>query len=315
MPNRSSCARALSAVLTLLGSITAAADPRGDEADRLFQQGRQLAAAGRLAEACAAFDTSQQLSPATTTLFNQADCREKANQLATAYRLFAEAERQTRTATDEVGLRLHRVAVDRVARLAPRVSQLTIAVPDPTEGLIVLRDNQVVAPADWNRPQPIDGGSYVLVAKLGDREVWRESIAIAHEEAKTTVQVSRSVHEARTPAIVTPVQVAPPRSRRSALLATVGTGLLLGGALGLELWGSSTYARAVATGDESLRGSANTRRYAAQGLLGAGIATAGVAAWLWLRGGTERPRTARHSSRIDPIVGAGIVGLQLGRSW
>ncbi|MBA2542208.1 MAG: tetratricopeptide repeat protein, partial [Deltaproteobacteria bacterium] len=77
----------------LATTATAAADSRTDQADALFRQGRAHAAAGRLAEACAAFDDSQQLAPATTTLFNQADCREKNRQLATASRLFAQAER------------------------------------------------------------------------------------------------------------------------------------------------------------------------------------------------------------------------------
>lgn len=319
--DRSSLIKAIAVLGSLTISNTAAADARVDEADRLFQQGRQLVAAGRLAEACAAFDASQQLAPATTTLFNQADCREKANQIATAWRLFVEAEHRTRSATDTVGMRLHGVAVDRVSRLAPRLSRLTIVIADPEGGLIVLRDGDLVAKADWNHAVPIDGGSYVLVAKREDREVWRETIVVASEAANLIVRMPRPPTVSAEPKPVIALQASlgdsrarVPRSRRSAVLATGGAVLLLGGALGFERWGSSIYSEAVATNDEALRRSANTRRYAAQSLLGAGLGCAGVATWLWLRDPGERAPAPR-ATRVDPIVGPGVVGLRLEGSF
>jgi tetratricopeptide (TPR) repeat protein len=303
-------ARWLAVACATLTSITAAAESRVDQADQLFERGRQLLASGRIDEACAAFDASQERAPATTTLFNQADCREKANQLATALRLFEEAERETRAATDDVGSRLHRVAVERTAALASRVSRLTIVVEEAHD-LVVLRDDKVVPPTAWNAPQPIDGGTHRLSARRGDREVWRDNITVAVERANATVRVA--------PPIAPALSVARPlvsrsdaRPRRAAWLATAGTAALLGGALAFELWGSSIYRDAVAADDESLRRSANTRRYLAQGFLGAGIATAGVSAWLWLRDRDDRrPRTPR----VEPVVGAGFVGAQLGVSW
>src|SRR5688572_5007835 len=84
-------------VVALSGS--AAADAKA-KAESLFRQGRELMAGGRYAEACAAFDSSQKYDPSTATLFNQADCREKNGQLATAWGLFVEAERQTRVVSE-----------------------------------------------------------------------------------------------------------------------------------------------------------------------------------------------------------------------
>src|SRR5262245_29770842 len=79
----------------------AEAQPASAEADMLFDQARSLMDQGKIAEACVAFDASQKLSPAVSTLFNQASCREKNSQLATAYGLWREAERQTRAPLDE----------------------------------------------------------------------------------------------------------------------------------------------------------------------------------------------------------------------
>src|ERR1044071_7616501 len=104
----------------------AAAHPSGAQAETLFRQGKDLMARGQIAEACAAFDASQKLDPTIATLLNQAACREKNEQLATAWGLFLDAERQTRTATDAATQQLHQVAVTKAGKLEPRLSTLTI---------------------------------------------------------------------------------------------------------------------------------------------------------------------------------------------
>jgi hypothetical protein len=76
----------------------------------LFRQGRDLLAAGKVAEACSAFEESQKLEPAVTTLFNLAGCREKLGQFATAWGLFLDTARQTRSAADAASQQLHDVA-------------------------------------------------------------------------------------------------------------------------------------------------------------------------------------------------------------
>src|SRR3954447_25768971 len=120
--------RAIAAVFVLWSS-TALAQPAGAQAEVLFRQGRDLLAAGKVAEACSAFEESQKLEAAVTTLLNLAGCREKLGQFATAWGLFLDAERQTRSASD-AATRQHRdVAKARAQKLEPRVSKLTINVP------------------------------------------------------------------------------------------------------------------------------------------------------------------------------------------
>src|SRR5262249_53990295 len=157
----------------------------------LFDNGRTLMASGRFAEACDAFDASQKAAPATTTLFNQADCREKNGQLASALRMFGEAERATHGAVDAVGKRLNKVELARATGLEPRVSHLTIKVGDHPDGLVIRRDDADVDAADWNRPLPIDGGTYTLVARVAGQDVWTQTvtIGIASDDAHATVAI------------------------------------------------------------------------------------------------------------------------------
>lgn len=175
--------------LSMLGGIAGSAAADSTKAESLFRQGRELMAAGRYAEACSAFDSSQKHDPSTTTLFNQADCREKNGQLATAWGLFVEAERQTR-ATSDVGAKLHKTAVDRAAKLESRLSKVTVSVPAPVDGLVVVRGNEPIERGEWNRALPIDGGSYTFTARVGNREVWRDTITVRNESDSRTVTVT-----------------------------------------------------------------------------------------------------------------------------
>ena len=81
------------AIVVVMWSSAAFAQPASAQAEVLFRQGRDLMAAGKVAEACSAFDESQRLEPEITTLLNVAACREKLGQLATAWGLFLDAAR------------------------------------------------------------------------------------------------------------------------------------------------------------------------------------------------------------------------------
>src|SRR5690242_18525302 len=121
--------RATIVFVILACASTARAQSAGAQAEVLFRQGRDLMAAGRYAEACTALQESNKLEPAVTTLLNLAGCREKNGQIATAWGLFLDAERQTRTATDAATQQLHDVALAHAKQLEPQVSKLVINVP------------------------------------------------------------------------------------------------------------------------------------------------------------------------------------------
>jgi hypothetical protein len=302
-------------------SATAGAEPHAATAEALFRQGRELMTKGRYAEACAAFDASQKQDPATTTLFNQADCREKNGQLATAWGLFVDAERQTRGSTDDVGTKLHTVALARANKLEPRLSKVTIKVKTPIDGLAVFRNDESIDRGTWDRALPTDGGNYTFTARIAGKEVWSEVVTVANEGAEQTIEVAIQPAQQRAPTpepvALTPTKPKPspsePRhSHTGAILTTATAVVLLGGAFGFSEWGDSTYHDAVAQHSMDLWSSANNERYAAEGLLAAGVAAGGIATWLWLRGDGGHTSTA---TAIAPIATPGFAGVSLAHRW
>jgi hypothetical protein len=308
---------------------TARAQSSTAQAETLFRQGKELIAQGKIAEACAAFDASQKLDPTIATLLNQASCREKNGQLATAWGLFLDAERQSRAATDESTRQLHQVATSHAAKLEPRLSTLAINVTAENRvgGLEILRNSEPVDPGAWNKPLPVDGGTYKITARAPGNTDWSTTITISVEHDAKTIEVPKLKAAALQPSPATGLDsrsqptTAPTAHSRSKLLpiALGGAALgLLGGAVGFELWASSTYDKSKREPDdarqESLWHSANTRRHVAEGLGAAGIACAGFAIWLYLRGGEPEATSTTTQARwliLAPALGSGRAGLVL----
>jgi hypothetical protein len=298
--------------LACFTATRASADSPAAQAEVLFRQGRELAAAGKLAEACAAFDSSQKLAPAITTQLNQASCRERNHQFATAWGLFVEVGRLTRNATDEEMLTYRRVADERSAKLEPILSMITINVAPAArvDGLAISRGDTAVSIGEWGRPLPVDGGTYTISATAPGHEPWRVTVSIGHElDVKSVTIPLLKKQIVRKPP--------PPPPKRSPLPIVLGASALgLGGtALGIELWGASDYAKSEREPDNSrqreLYESAKTKRYVAQGIGVASVAAAGLAVWWYVRDRRARERAVE----VAPMVGHEVAGLTLGGSW
>ena len=316
--------RRIVVALALLSSSSAFAQPAGAQAETLFRQGRDLMSQGKTAEACSAFQESQRLEPAVTTLLNLAGCREKLGQIATAWGLFLEAERETRSATTPADRQLHDVAQKRAASLEPRISKLEIDVPDANklDGLEVKRGDEKIDSGMWNRALPVDAGTYTVTATAPSSLPWTTQITIGAEHDSKTLEIPKlapAPHQDAPPvATVAPtahdtVAPAPAPSRVPAFVVGAGAVALLGGALVFDLWGDSTYndAKAEMTSQshrDSLYDSANTKRYVALGLGVGGIAAAGVATWLFLRGGHAESSTAQAVHVVPTGTGLAVLG-------
>ncbi len=283
----------------------AGAQPAGAQAQVLFDQGIVLMDAGKFGEACAAFDASDKLEPAISTLLNRADCRERNHQYATAWGLFLEAERQSRAATDPATQQLHLVAIEHAAKLEPRLSKLTVnvSIQSRIDGLQIVRGTDVVDLGAWNHPLPIDGGRYTITARAANHDAWSTEIEVGPEGDTKAIEVPRLKRS--------PVQLAAKRAKLPYLLGG-GSVVLLGTGLVFELSAQSTYAASRKQPDDakqtSLWRSANNKRYVAEGLAVAGFALAGVAVWRYLRHGTvETP--AQFS--VVPMVDGDQAGFQV----
>ena len=301
------------------------------QAETLFRQGKDLMSKGKISEACAAFDASQKLDPTIATLLNQASCREKNGQLATAWGLFLDAERQSRAATDASTRQLHQVATDHAAKLEPRLSTLTITVPPENRvgGLEILRNTEPVEPGAWNKALPVDGGTYSISAHAPGNAEWSSTVTVSPDHDSKMIEIPKLKaaalqprHDA-TPASTTTTDSTPTERPRSKVVPLVlgGAAIVLGGvAVGFELSANSTYDKSKAATDndrrESLWHSANNKRNAAIGFGATGVVSAGVAVWLYLRSGGdhETTSTSTQASRliIEPILGGDRAGLVVG---
>lgn len=318
------------AVVIVLWSSTALAQSATARADQLFRQGRDLMAAGKLAEACSAFEESQTVEPAVTTLLNLAGCREKLGQLATAWALFVDAARQAQSTSDAASQQLHDVAQEHAEKLEPRVSRLTIHVPlkSQVDGLEISRGSERVDAQLWNRAQPIDGGTYTITARAPGAKPWSTQVTVAVENDTKTVEIpdprslSQDLDEpaasSRMAVDATSQDPAPvsPRGASNAVPLVVGGGalVLLAGALGLELSARSQYDAALAAPEThrrvSLYDSATTRRYVAEAVAVSGLVAGGTAVWLYLRNrNRERGEVARTTVGVVPMAaGLGVSG-------
>jgi hypothetical protein len=280
------------------------------QAEVLFREGRALMARGRLAEACDALDHSQRLAPAVTTLLNLAGCREKLGQLATAWGLFLDAERQTRSFRDDATRQLHAVARDRATRLEARISRLTIAVSTEhrVAGLEIARGDERLDAATWGRALPIDGGTYTITARAPGKQPWSTQVAIPAEGAARTVEIPAL----RDVPVEAPPRPPPPPPPSNLVPIGLGAGavVLLAGAIGVDHWAFAAYHDAEAeqhsqSRRDALYDSANTRRYLAGSLAATGAACAGTAAWLYFR---HRDRPSSTSAVVVSPTGLAIVG-------
>ena len=186
--------RVLSAILgacvltcTGLHAGAAAADEPGTLdrqtlAESLFDEGRRLVTAGRFAEGCEKFATSERLDHAVGTLLNLADCYERAGRLASAWTTYRLA---AASASEAAQPERENVAREREAELAARLPRMRLRVPPParTPGLEVRLDGVRVEPAAWDVSVPVDAGPHTLAATAPSRVAWSRVIDIAPRRA------------------------------------------------------------------------------------------------------------------------------------
>lgn len=311
------------AVVVALLPQHAVAQSSSAQAEELFRQARSLMTAKKYSEACSTFESSLKLDATATTMFSLAVCRELEGKLATAWGLFVDFERQNRSSSDATVQELLKNSAARAAKLQPRLSKLTIAVPAASRAadLEVQRSGSVVDSGAWDRSLPVDGGTYVITARRPNHEDWSSSITIKGEGDAQTVTVPALAQV--SVAIEKPVA---PRAKRSLVVPFVlagGAVILGGGALGFELWGRGLHrdgqdaydALDFARGDD-LQAKANKRRYIAQGLGIAALGTAAIAVVLFVRGGSEAaPAATSARFQVTPVASGEQVGLSVDGRW
>lgn len=268
-----------------------AQNPRNAAAQALFEEGRLLLLANKLAAACPKLRESYHLEPALGTLLNLAVCSERSGKLASAYLEYQEAVALAVRARDEGRLK---IAEERLVALEPLLSRLRISVPvDHRPECLVRLDGVAVPASALNTPLPIDPGQHQLHYVCPGKHHVLLAVAIAPQAG--SVRVLLPVLRPQTSAPVTTadrggVAHGVTGRRRVAWLsvaAGAGAGLAIAG------FGWGTYFGLKATSEWSKR-----ERHCEAGICG------DVAA----RAGDEARRSATLSTLgfVMGVVGTGL---------
>lgn len=223
----------------MLAGATAYASPA---AEKLFRDGKALLSAGKLDEACDAFQRSQALEPKVGTLLNWADCEERRGRTATAWATFVEASALAKREHDDRAAEADR----RAAALAPKLPYLTVKPSGGTvsAGLVVRRNGIEVPPAELGHEVPLDPGAYQLEASAPGYQSWNKAIELT-VGARVVVEIptlpvqAAATHDAvAAPPVDQPIASAPAGGvkRRFAVGAAVGgstDGNVIGGLRGV----------------------------------------------------------------------------------
>jgi hypothetical protein len=214
-------ARSIAAISLVVGAVTIAsprAHAQNAAAEALFNDGERLMKEGKLAEACEAFEGSNRIEMRAGTLINLGMCREKNGQLASAWSAFKDALTRVQDP------KKRQVAQERIAAIEPKLSYLTISVPDESrvDGLAVTRNTVLVDPALWNRAVPVDGATYVITGRAPGHEEWSTTVQVPNESGKVSVEVPRFKELAK---LVTPPTPPQPEGEEEEVAETPSQGM------------------------------------------------------------------------------------------
>jgi hypothetical protein len=327
---------ALAAVVAVALAAAAAPAPAAAapsaKADALFKKGKKLLGEQKFAEACAAFEASNDLDPAIGTLLNLALCFEGWGKLATAHRTYLDAEAMAAMKGDARAA----AARQRADALAPRIPRLVFAgVPDPAPAdLAVTLDGEPVGPEALRTGVPTDPGPHT-VGYVVAGEAKTVEVDLAEAEAREVVieLPAPPVAEPDPEPIAAPVDAPPPpppspgRGRRILGVVVGGVGLATIGVGGVvALLARSDYKDAFAAhcdaatntcDDEGydLTHDARSRANVATVVVGAGAALVVTGVVLYLTAPAGGGARSGDQVWIRPVVtadgGAVVVGGSL----
>ena len=276
---------------------------------KLFNDGKAAEKNGDYDKACKSYEASMKEEATLATRLHLADCLASTGRKATAYNYYRLAKSELANLDGRIfpGAEKERESViNKMRDLELKMSNLEIEVPEDSQidGLEVRCGTEVVAEGDWNRALPRDAGIYTITASAPGRVQWTTEVTLGPVADNKPVRIPRLQ-----------------RSRLPQRAFAAGSAVLFGVAAGYYL--SSVFSYHDAEHEmvnqarrNSLLQDAQTRRNIALGFGLAGLASGGVAAWLYVRSGQiETSMTASHRAHVHIIPslvgtsGTGIVVL------
>jgi hypothetical protein len=323
------------ALVVLLAGHAARADAALAEA--LDNDGKAMMAAGKVAQACEAFEASYRAAPSAGALIHLAHCRKLNGQLASSWRAYKAALARAQNPDKR------RLAAASAAALEAQLSYLTVLVSDDSRlaGLTLTWNGQPLDRSSWNRPLPVDGGDFVIAGHAPGYDDWQTVAHVAVERARVSVDVPRlkqlplpgpqvtmlpaSGQAPATTAVAHPTTLSiatdagrPGRPKLVIALAIAGV-VGVGAGVGLELESRSIENQANKACPGTMCGNqhavdlnAEARRDAIVAIIGFAVGGAAIAgaSLLWFVAPAPRQTTA-----VVPVLGADRVGVSFTRSF
>jgi hypothetical protein len=321
--------RTIGAVAALcLASGAASAQPPAGASDRevvlfLYNQGKDLLEAGKVREACAAFEDARRLDPrAINLLMRLGDCYERLGRALPAQRAYQDAAAAAAALKDTRGA----AAAERAQALEPRLSRLTLLLPPASDapGLTVARDGEAVPRAQLGAAIPVDPGVLTIEARAPGKVGWTLRQEVGGDGARVVVTIPRLADEA--PAAPRPRADEGSAGARRVLAVVAGAvgalGIGAGAAFGAKALARNRDANAGHCDAQSfcdeagfaLRTQARRAGDVSTALIAGGVAALGAGAVLFFT--ARRAPDAKRSARIvievlgSAAKGGGGLGLQ-----
>lgn len=177
----------LGAALSAWPGLAFAQDSARATAVQLFDEAQLMMKQGDFAHACPKYAASVRLDPQIGALLHLADCYEQNGQLASAWGSFRQAEEMAQGRGDQRAA----MAKEYAARLAPRLSRLTLVVREPGRypSLQLAVDGMPLTPGAWGTPNPIDAGEHRVEARANGYATWSSSVSITRERQYLSLEV------------------------------------------------------------------------------------------------------------------------------
>ncbi len=187
---------------TALAQPAPSPPPPPSEADKLFEQGRQLLEGGRADEACPKFEASQKLDPARGTLINIGACYAATGRLVEALAVYEDVEQQSIAANDQTRVQAARMQIAALDKLIPHV---TIAIANRVPGIAIELDGVPVPESEWadHRRNP---GQVTVRAYATGHQDYSATETVKADGATTAISVPAL---APTPVVTPPVEIKP----------------------------------------------------------------------------------------------------------
>jgi hypothetical protein len=319
-------ALAAAAALSFLAVSGVAQAQNRPAAEAAFRKGKDLLAAGKVADACASFEQSQKLDPQLGTEYNLALCNERLGKLASAWAAFSELSARDTNARRKAD------AAKRARALEPRLTRMLLAPAEPVPGLVITQDGADVTVL-VGVASPVDPGTYQFSARAPGYRTWTQPVAVGGEGKTVKVDIpvldadptaASAPADPAQPRPATPIadDAAPGRSSRRWIGLGVGAGGVVSIGVGLvfglqarnlnndaeDLCGGSTSSCAPDKLDEASDkvDDAKGKGMIANVAVGVGLAAVGAGLYLYL---TAPSGDDERAAALTPVIGDDQLGF------